>query len=343
MELILAAFISAAATGVLLLLLPAVIDRRQRDVSAGQLALYQRMDGIDQRLDGIQSSVGSSLSSTAETIGRIGEQLGSLGKSADRILEVGQDIASLQDILQPPKLRGGFGEILMERLLAEIVPGRYTSQHRFRSGEVVDAVVHLAGGMVPVDSKFPLDAFARLLSAGAEDERRAHRRDFERAVRGHIDAVSRYIRADEGTLDFALMYIPAENVFYEVQRSDLAATARGGAGRSSGLLAYAQERRVFPVSPSTMYMYLSAIALGLRGLRVEEQAREIIGRLGRLNDEFGRFQREFGVLGGHLEGARKKYDALSLGLQRLSDRLSLPFEDEPEPLREPDQPSLIAG
>jgi DNA anti-recombination protein RmuC len=90
-------------------------------------------------------------------------------------------------------------------------------------------------------------------------------------------------------------------------------------------------------------MYLSAIALGLRGLRVEEQAREIIGRLGRLNEEFGRFQREFGVLGGHLEGARKKYDVLSINLQRLSDRLSLPFEDEVNEVDDGEQPRLVAG
>jgi DNA recombination protein RmuC len=336
MELMVSAIVTALVLGcVLAILLPAAIDRRQRDVSAGQLALYQRMDGIDQRLDAIQGNVGRSLTSTTETIGRIGEQLGALGKSTERILEVGQDISSLQEILQAPGMRGGFGEMLMERLLADVVPGRYSTQHRFRSGEAVDAVVHLAGGMVPVDSKFPLDAFKRLLAAASESERRAARREFERAVRGHIDSVARYIRADEGTLDFALMYIPAENVYYEVQRSELAA---GG-----GLLAYAHERRVFPVSPSTLYMYLSAIALGLRGLRVEEQAREIIGRLGRLNEEFGRFQREFGVLGGHLEGARKKYDALSINLQRLSDRLSLPFEDEASDLDDGEQPRLVAG
>jgi len=341
-ELILAAVLSAVifAAAAALLISP---NRGRRRPQSLELALFQRMEGLDQRLDGIQGSLSQSLAGTADTLGRIGQQLGALGKSADRILEVGEDIASLQDILQPPKLRGGFGEMLMERVLAEIVPGRYTLQHRFRSGDAVDAVVHLGEGMVPVDSKFPLDAFARFLSAENESERRAHRREFERAVRGHIDAVARYIRADEGTLDFALMYIPAENVYYEVQRSELT-PSRGEQSRAAlGLMAYAQDNRVFPVSPSTFYMYLSAIALGLRGLRVEEQAREILGRLGRLNEDFSRFQREFGVLGGHLEGARKKYETLTIGLQRFGDRLSLALEDDAGVIAEAEQPSLIAG
>ncbi len=351
MQVVLAALIAAVAfAAVLMVLLPAFLERQRREMrrelSTDQLALNQRLEGLNQRLDGLQTSVGASLTGSAETIGHIREQLGALGVSTARILEVGQDIASLQDILKPPKLRGGFGELLLEQLLAEVVPGRYVCQHRFRSGETVDAVIHLSAGMVPVDSKFPLDAFSRLLASDTDEQRRRHRRDFERAVRGHIDAVARYVRADEGTLDFALMYVPAENVYYELHRAEFGLDGGGReSGRGAGVFAYAQERRVFIVSPSTFYTYLSAIALGLRGLKVEERAREIIGHLGRLSQEFERFQREFGVLGGHLEGARKKYDALNIHLARLGDHITRPLDGDDLESGAPaeDQPRLVAG
>jgi len=336
MQTALAALLGAGlACALFLLFLPGYLERRRRagdDYGAAALALLQGIDALGQRLDGVQQSLGASLGTTADTLSRIGEQLGALGKSTEQVLEVGKDIASLQDVLRPPKLRGGFGEIMMERLLAEVVPGRYVCQYRFRSGETVDAVIHLAAGMVPVDSKFPLDAFNRLLAAEDDVSRRAFRREFERAVRTHIDAVARYIKADEGTLDFALMYIPAENVFYELHRSEFGLDAprldpSGGQG-GPGIFAYAQERRVFPVSPSTFYTYLSAIALGLRGLQVEERARELLGHLARLRQEFDRFQRDFGVLGGHIEQAHKKYDGLNVSLARLGDRLALPLTEE---------------
>jgi DNA recombination protein RmuC len=333
---------AAAVIAVLALIVgvPFMLERSRRevraDIATAQGLLYQRIDSLAQRLDGLHGSVGTSLSATADTLGRIGEQLGALGVSTSRILEVGRDVASLQDILRPPKLRGGFGELMMERLLAEVVPGRYVCQHRFRSGEVVDAVIHFGSGMVPVDSKFPLDSFTRMLAAEDDAARRAARREFERAVRGHIDAVARYIREDEGTMDFALMYVAAENVYYELMRDDAELT--GGLGT----LAYAQERHVFVVSPSTFYGYLSAIALGLRGLRVEERAREIVGHLGRLAREFEAFQRDFGILGGHLEGARKKYEGLNIQLTRLTERITLPLGDDGSEALEVDQPTLLA-
>src|SRR4030042_2704805 len=119
--------------------------------------------------------------------------------SCDRILEVGQSISSLQDILSPPKLRGGFGEMLLERLLAQILPqANYEFQHRFRSGEAVDAVIRLGPSLVPVDAKFPMESFNRVLAAASDDERTKLRRGFVRAVRGHVDNVAKYIRPDEG-------------------------------------------------------------------------------------------------------------------------------------------------
>ena len=296
-----------------------------------QQNLTQRIDSLDQRLsqnlNAVQQTVSQSMASTQETIGRVGQQLGRLEQSSKQMLEVGQDIGQLQDILKPPKMRGGFGELLLENLLAQILPpANYTFQHRFRSGEMVDAVIRLGGGLVPIDSKFPLESFNRVVAAESEEERTSLRRAFLRDVRGHVDAVAKYIQPDEGTFDFALMYIPAEGVYYETffraEKTD----------DKDKLWAYALDKQVIPVSPNSFYGYLQAIVLGLKGLRVEERAREIIDHLARLGKEFGRFREEFDVLGTHVGRAKTKYDELDKRVERISDRLLLPLQDEWERL-----------
>src|SRR5262249_38700258 len=145
-------------------------------------------------------------------------------------------------------------------------------QHAFRSGAIVDAAVCLGRNIVPVDAKFPLENFQRLLKAGDEAEKKGFRKAFVADVRRHIDAIAgKYIRPDEGTFDFALMYIPAENVYYETIVRDEA----GGDGQANGLFEHAIERRVIPVSPNCFYAYLQVILMGLKGMRVEESARQI--------------------------------------------------------------------
>jgi DNA recombination protein RmuC len=280
--------------------------------------LQEQLKGVDSRFGSMQETVSRSLTSTSETIGNIREQLGGLGKSAERILEVGQDIAALQDILQPPKLRGGFGELLLERLLAQVLPAAsFQTQYRFRNGEIVDAVITLPEGLIPVDSKFPVDSFKRLLEAETEKDRGRLRREFVRDVKARIDEVAKYVRPDEGTLDFALMYVPAENVYYE---------AIVGADAESPMT-YALERRVYLVSPNTFHALLQALLRGLNILKVEEHAKEIMGRLGQLQREFDRFRGEFDVLGTHVSRAKNKYDELDKMAGRLTDRLALPLEE----------------
>lgn len=295
----------------------------QQSLAVSQQAFNQRIEGLDQRLSTVQSNLTESLSATQNTIKGVGEQLGSLDRATQRMLEVGQDISALQDILRPPKLRGGFGELLLENLLAQILPAaNFDTQYTFRNGTMVDAVIHLGPGMVPVDSKFPLESFTRILAADSDEERARLRREFLREVRGHVGAVTKYIMPDEGTFDFALMYIPAENVYYEtIVKDDME-----GAGPS--LASYALERHVIPVSPSSFYAYLQAIVLGLKGLRVEAQAKEIIAHLQRLQKEFGHFHSEFETLGGHVGRAKNKYDELHTVAERFGERLAQPLHSQ---------------
>jgi DNA recombination protein RmuC len=190
----------------------------------------------------------------------------------------------------------------------------------------VDAAIHLGDAVVPVDSKFPLEAFNRMIKAESDEERASMRRDFVRAVRGHVDAVAKYILPDEGSLPFALMYIPAENVYYEViVKDDL------GEGQVN-LCAYAMERRVIPVSPSSFYAYLQAILIGLKGMQVEAHAQEIIRHVERLSGDFARVRKDFGTLGSHLKNASDRYSDLDRAVNKFGDRLQLTIH---EPLQAP--------
>jgi DNA recombination protein RmuC len=301
-----------------------------------QQSLEQRIEGLDQRLsaglNSVQQTMTTSLASTAQTIHNVDRQLADLKASSAQMLEVGKNIGELQDVLKPPKMRGGFGELLLENLLTQMVPQNYEMQHHFRNGEMVDAVVHLGSGMVPVDSKFPMESFNRVVQAETDEERLPLRRAFLRDVRAHVDAVAKYIAPDEGTFEFALMYIPAEGVYYETFFRDEKLDEKESAWT------YAMDRRVIPVSPNSFYAYLQAVVLGLNGLRVEERAREIINHLSRIESEYDRFREEFEVLGGHIGRAKAKYDEVDKHVGRLGDRLMLPLQPEWEALPQGELP-----
>ena len=187
------------------------------------------------------------------------------------MLERARDLARLEQALRPPKARGGFGELLLGNLLADTFPpDKYELQFGFKGGERVDAVIKLDRSLVPVDAKFPLDNFHRLdARRRATAERELHGKRFARDVKGHVDAIAqKYIRPDEGTYEFALMYLPAEAVYYELVCNRI--------GGDSSPLAYALERNVIPVSPSTLHAYLLVVVLGFKGLQIEEHAREVM-------------------------------------------------------------------
>ncbi|MGE5215906.1 MAG: DNA recombination protein RmuC [Chloroflexota bacterium] len=268
-----------------------------------------------QVLNATQQSLGERLDNAARVVGHVQRSLGGLEEANRKIYEVGKDIASLQEILRAPKLRGGLGEFFLEDLLAQILPPQHFSiQYSFRNGDKVDAVIKLGASLVPVDAKFPLENFKRILEANDDDKGRA-RKQFAADVRKHIDAIAtKYILPDEGTYDFALMYIPAENVYYEVMIKD-------GAPEEKTLSSYAMSKRVIPVSPNSFYAYLQAIVLGLKGMKIEDRAKDILQYLGRLQGDFGKFRDEFALLGKHLGHAQSGYQNADRRLEQFAQKL----------------------
>jgi DNA recombination protein RmuC len=298
----------------------------------GQLLgnVNERLKESTEVMQQTQQSLGERLDNAARVVGNVQKSLGSLEEANRKIYEVGKDIASLQEILRAPKLRGGLGEFLLGDLLGQILPpGHFAIQHAFRSGERVDAVIKLGGSLVPVDSKFPLENFKRIFDGATDDEKNRAKRLFAADVKKHIDAIAtKYILPDEGTYDFALMYIPAENVYYETIIKD------DSMGSEKSLSAYALAKRVIPVSPNSFYAYLQAILLGLKGMKIEERAKEIIQYLSRLESDFTKFREDFNLVGKHLGHAYSCFQSADRRLDQFGQKL-LAADGEKKELPEP--------
>jgi DNA recombination protein RmuC len=313
--------------------LDGLVAAQQETPRAIQEQLVQLSGLVTRQLDAGQTSVGRRLDETGRAVAEVRERLGQLAEATRRLEAIGASVSDLQQLLQVPKLRGTLGEVWLEELLRQVFPAaHYAVQHGYRSGERVDAALWIGERFVPVDAKFPLDACQRMLAAsddagaaaGAAERATAERerRAFRRSLRGRIDEIAaKYIRPDEGTYDFALMYVPAERVYYEAIVRD--ETLEG----EESTLAYAMRARVIPVSPHTFYAYLSAVLHGLKGLQVEARAQELLGEIGTLEGSFGRFRAAYEKVGTHLANAQKQYAE--------SERLAGRVEDGFERLRGP--------
>jgi len=291
-----------------------------------------QLSGVTHQLQNNTGQVGSRLDNAAKVIQDVQNKLGELGKATQEIKELGQSVSKLEEMLKAPKLRGGLGELLLEDLLKQVLPtNAYDTQYKFRNGQAVDAVIHTAGGMVPVDAKFPLENFQKMLEAKSEQEKKTALRTFRSDVKKHIDAIAeKYILPDEGTFDFALMYIPAENIYYETIIKDESVPDE------EGLYTYATRKRVVPVSPNSFYAHLRVIALGFKGLQIEKTAKVIFENLERLGSELQKFSDVFDTLGTQLNNAKNNYDKADKQLNALVEKFksvqSIPESAAPDQL-----------
>jgi DNA recombination protein RmuC len=256
-----------------------------------------------------QTAMSNELKNTREQITQIQQQLGQVQESGHAMHEAA---TRLENILGGTKSRGSFGETTLERLLEDCLPpSQYSKQYRFRSGEAADVVVHLRDKkLVAIDSKFPLEAFQRLEVEGDEA-----RKAFISAVKVHTDSIAKkYIVPDEDTLELALMFVPSESVYYELLRS---VDARGMA-----LDAYCRSKKIMAVSPNTLYAHLSVIAMGLRGMQIEENAKRLSANLAGMRRQLDTFSESFDKVGTHLKNAQMSYSEADKRFDKASNSLT---------------------
>jgi DNA recombination protein RmuC len=305
-----------------------LLATRNTDVDGRLQAITATMD---RRLGELDTKVDRRLEHAAKQTNAIHRQLGEVGQATVQMAEQAKELGQLQQILRPPKARGGFGELLLENLLRDrLPPTAFERQYGFAGGERVDAVIKV-DRVVPIDSKFPLDNFERMLTAENDIERQQFEKLFARDVKGHVDAIaSKYIRPDEGTYDFAFMYLPSEAIYYEL-----------ACGRTGALLAYAHDKRVLPVSPTTLTAYLQVVVLGLKGLQIEKHAHEVMAYCAQLQTEFDKFKDDFELVGTHLDRAQKKFLESEKHLGKFETKLEQAADSQVEPAEAHELPRVV--
>lgn len=287
-------------------------------VFAERLGSFEKT--VDKRITDGQSLMGLNLNTmqqqsaeSAKLLKTVGENLGQVLEASKKIAGLATEVTRLEDLLKAPKLRGGLGEHFLEETLRQVLPpGAFEMQRRFAGGETVDAAIRLGDKWVVVDSKFPLENYRRSLDLENETDKKNARAAFFRDVRKHVESIaSKYIRPAENTMDFALMYIPAEAVYCEI-------VSESG---EKGVLELAISRKVIPVSPLLFYVYLYTIAIGLKGMEIEQRAQDIVKELGDLKRSVGKIDDPLQKLGGHLGNAQKQFETTSKELSRFAERL----------------------
>jgi DNA recombination protein RmuC len=329
----------AQSTGKLETIAKSVAQRLDSVTPALQDAIKNSAQITGQITSDAQTKMADELKNTREQISQIQRQLGEVQEAGKQMSQTAQ---TLEGILGGAKSRGSLGEVTLERLLEDSLPSaQYVMQYKFSSGEAADAVIKLRDKkLMAIDSKFPLDAYRRISTEGEEA-----RRAFITAVKGHADAITKkYIVPDEGTLDVALMFVPSETVYYELlQTSD---------NKGQALDAYCRDKKVIAVSPNTLYAHLCVIAMGLRGMQMEENARRLLESLSGMEKQLEKFNDKFGTLGTHLKNAQQSYSESDKLFEKAQNTLQtmlgagvpeLPFEDPPATLVPPREASAKKG
>lgn len=245
------------------------------------------------------------LGGVSQEISRLYEKLGGLNHESREILTLTR---SFHDILKPTKTRGQLGESILENLLRDVLPKEVIlAQYGFKDGKRIDFAIKLPAGIVPIDAKFSMDSFKNYLDA-SEVNKKAQQRSCIDGIKKRISETAEYIYPDEGTTDFALMYVPSEAVYYFIITE-------------TELIEFAQKKKIFIVGPSTLYAYLKTIFVGFQAMKIETRAKEIYANLKRLEKDVDLFSRDYAILGSHIKNISLKYDEVSRRMDRISLKL----------------------
>lgn len=279
---------------------------RSRDISASIARLNDKLPLTDE--------MRRQASSTIESLN---ERMGNLSQKAEAISDIMNEVTGLRNLFTMPKGAGAAGERLLEKTLGDVLPAdMYDTQVRLSSG-TVDFVIKFKEYVVPIDSKLSLEDFNKILEANNETQKKVHWRAFASAVKKRIDETAKYILPNERTTDFALMYIPSESVYYE------AFVKHKQFGEDNNLIDYAVRKKVYPTSPQTIYPYLMTIVQGMKALKIEENAKEILGRVTGLRNDYDRFKSIYNIIIGHIENAHSKHNNEATGaITKLDQHIS---------------------
>ncbi len=263
-------------------------------------------DKLERNATNMQTSMQKQLSESVKLVNDVSTRLAKLDETNRRVVDVADELKTLQNVLQNPKQRGVFGEYYLESVMQNILPSKnFQMQYKFRDGQIADAVVFLDKGMIlPIDSKFSLENYNRMVSTGTKSEREELLKKVRNDLKGRIDETSKYIRPAENTMDFAFMFIPSESLYYDLLIGDV------GTGSSArDLIEYAfQEKKVIIVSPTSFMAYLQTVLQGLRSLQIEEQAKDIQIQVGKLGRHIGAFDGFMNKLGNSLSTTVNHYN-----------------------------------
>lgn len=243
--------------------------------------------------------------------------IGDLKKNLGEMSEVGKGIRSLQEFLQSPKLRGNIGEQVLSDMIGQTFPkNSFHLQYMFRSGMKVDAALKTDAGLLCIDSKFPMENFTKMHKGETEDVRKVSKKDFIADVKKHMsDIAKKYILPEEGTMDFALMYIPSESVYYEIVNME-------------ELMGMARTLRVYPVSPNTLYAHLQVLLLSFQGKELEQKSQEVFRLLRAIQKDYGKIDESLGILGKHVTNAYNTMNTVSSGFAQLGQKLTSTYRLE---------------
>ncbi len=323
----------------------AAMENVLRQVDHANQSLNSRLDAVtgemnrtfahalQQATQSLTGSIGTVREETRAAIQekfvQVTDRLGDLKATNERIMEFSRSLDEFQRMLQSPKLRGDFGEFTLEQMLRDLLPAEHWESQAPIGSSRVDALIRTPYGALCIDCKFPLDNFRRALAAAEPGARDAALKSFYSDVKARIDEIADRYVSPPMTLDMAFMFVPAENVFYEL------------IGRPE-LLTYGRDRKVVLVSPNTMYAYVQVLAVGFRGMKIQDEARRVQEILADLGTRFGKFQDHFNMIGKHIENAKTQFDRALRDVQRFEATLDGVkigrLEEIQQPLLDTDEP-----
>jgi DNA recombination protein RmuC len=285
----------------------ASIDQTNRELNT---AMRTSSSDLNKTLQEHNKQINDRLTKAAEVIGQVNKEIGEMS-------EIGRGMRELQDFLKSPKLRGNIGEEVLKDLISQTFPkNTFHLQYQFSTGEKVDAAIKTDAGILPIDSKFPMENFQKMVKAENQTEKDAYKKEFVRDVKKHIDDIAKkYILPDEGTMDFCLMYIPSEPVYYEI-------------ADNPEILDYARKKRVYTVSPTTLYAHLQVILLSFEGKKIETRSREIFAMIRALQVDYEKVNENLGTLGRHIANSSSQFSNVIVAFQKIGKKLDKSREIE---------------